>query len=205
MQCTWISLNLTKTSNQARRWVEGLFSRSKYASYNKMCKREPPKASHTLFISPLKEIAVGYFQWVVVVHTGRVLVLFFSRTRPVWTWTASGALDRLKTDRCCQLWQSTGLSTLNTPDSLEWDRMKTQRALQRDTTPDSHLGRVASGVAPDASGPHQTKTQSLANWARTGRSTRTHPVSHRTRPVQTTRKPRDSLRRLSHRTPYAGL
>ena len=57
--------------------MEGLFSRSKYASYNKMCKREPPKASHTLFISPLKEIAVGYFQWVVVVHTGRVLVLFF--------------------------------------------------------------------------------------------------------------------------------
>ena len=52
MQCTWISLNLTKISNQARRWVEGVFSSSKYASSNQMCKSEPPKAGQLLFISP---------------------------------------------------------------------------------------------------------------------------------------------------------
>ena len=54
--------------------MEGVFSSTKYATNNKMCKREPPKAGHTLFISPLKEIAIGYFQWAAVVHTGRVLV-----------------------------------------------------------------------------------------------------------------------------------
>ena len=54
-QCTWISLNLTRISNQARRWVEGVFSRSKYVSSNQMCMSQPPKAGHFLFISPLKE------------------------------------------------------------------------------------------------------------------------------------------------------
>ena len=73
-QCTWISLNLTRISNQARRWVEGVFSSSIYISSNQLCKREPPKASHKLFISPLKVIVVGWFQWAAVDHTRRVLV-----------------------------------------------------------------------------------------------------------------------------------
>jgi hypothetical protein len=50
MQCTWISLNLSRVCNQARRWVEGKFSSSKYASISQMCKREPPRAGHLLFI-----------------------------------------------------------------------------------------------------------------------------------------------------------
>jgi len=33
-QCTWISLNLTRISNQARGWVEGVFSSSMYVSSN---------------------------------------------------------------------------------------------------------------------------------------------------------------------------
>ena len=36
-----------------------------------MCKREPPKAGHLQFISSLKELAVGHFQWAAVVYTGR--------------------------------------------------------------------------------------------------------------------------------------
>ena len=28
-----------------------------------MCKSWPPKAGHLLFISPLKELAVGHFNW----------------------------------------------------------------------------------------------------------------------------------------------
>ena len=35
-----------------------------------MCKREPPKAGHLLFISSLKELAVGHFQRAAVGHTG---------------------------------------------------------------------------------------------------------------------------------------
>jgi len=60
-QCTWISLNLTRISNQARRWVEGVFSSSMYVSSNQMCKREPPKAGHQLFIIPLKETSRWLF------------------------------------------------------------------------------------------------------------------------------------------------
>ena len=62
-QYTWISLNLTRISKQARRWVEGVFSSSMYASSNQMCKSESPKAGHLLFISPLSERAVGHFYW----------------------------------------------------------------------------------------------------------------------------------------------
>ena len=61
MQCTWISLNLTRISNQARRWVEGVFSSSMYASSNQMCKREPPKAGHLLFISPTTKEPLATF------------------------------------------------------------------------------------------------------------------------------------------------
>jgi hypothetical protein len=50
MQYTWISLNLTRVCNQARRWVEEVFSSSKCASISPMCKREPSRAGHLLFI-----------------------------------------------------------------------------------------------------------------------------------------------------------
>jgi len=51
-QCTSILVNLTRISNQVRRWMEGVFSSSMYASSNQMCKSKPPKAGHLLFISP---------------------------------------------------------------------------------------------------------------------------------------------------------
>ena len=50
MQCTRISLNLTRMSNQARRLVERMFSNSKYASSIHIDKRELPKLRHLLFI-----------------------------------------------------------------------------------------------------------------------------------------------------------
>jgi len=40
-----------------------VFSSSMYVSSIQMCKSEPPKAGHLLFISPLKELAVGHFHW----------------------------------------------------------------------------------------------------------------------------------------------
>jgi len=43
--------------------VEGVFSSSMYASSNQMCKIEPPKDGHQLFISPSKKLAVGHFHW----------------------------------------------------------------------------------------------------------------------------------------------
>jgi len=37
----------------------------------KMCKSEPPKAGHLLFISPLSKRAVGHFHWAEIGGTGR--------------------------------------------------------------------------------------------------------------------------------------
>ena len=48
----------------------------------------------------------------------------------------------MKTSHCRQRLHSTELSLRNTPDGLEWDRMKTQRASQSVTAPDSQLGCV---------------------------------------------------------------
>ena len=45
-----------------------------YVSSNQMCKSLPPKASHQLFISPLKELAVGLFHWDENGGTGRYQV-----------------------------------------------------------------------------------------------------------------------------------
>jgi hypothetical protein len=44
---------ITKTKLWAftRRWVEGVFSRSKCASISQICKSEPPRAGHLLFIT----------------------------------------------------------------------------------------------------------------------------------------------------------
>ena len=39
-----------------------------------MCKSEPPKVGHLLFIISLKEIAVDHFHWALVVYTGRYQV-----------------------------------------------------------------------------------------------------------------------------------
>ena len=74
-QCTWISLNLTRISNQVRRWVEGVFSSSMCASSIQMCKSSPPKAGHLLFISRLKELDVGHFYWAEIGGTGRYQVI----------------------------------------------------------------------------------------------------------------------------------
>jgi len=178
-QCTWISLNLTRISNQARRWVEGVFSSSMYALIIQMCKREPPKASQQLFMSWLKKTS----HWLFSMCCRRAHRTHPSshRTRPVWTRTASGALDHTKTSRCRWTRHDTGLSTWNAPDGLEWDQTKTQRGSpKRHNTgrttrmrPVSHwtrhralklslhrtLNSDASGVTPDTSGVQRTQTQ----------------------------------------------
>ena len=55
--------------------MEGVFSSSKCASIIQICKRELPKAGHLLFISPLKELAVGHFHWAEIGGTGRYQVI----------------------------------------------------------------------------------------------------------------------------------
>jgi len=55
--------------------VEGVFSSSMYASSIQMCKREPPKAGHLLFISPSKKLAVGHFHCAEIGGTGRYQVI----------------------------------------------------------------------------------------------------------------------------------
>ena len=55
--------------------MEGVFSSSKYASSNQICKSLPPKAGHLLFISSLKELAVGHFHWAEIGGTGRYQVI----------------------------------------------------------------------------------------------------------------------------------
>ena len=51
--------------------MEGVFSSSKYASSIQKCKREPPKAGHLLFISPLNKRVVDHFHWAEIGGTGR--------------------------------------------------------------------------------------------------------------------------------------
>ena len=65
MQCTWISLNLSRVCNQARRWVEGKFSSSKCASISQMCKREPPRAGHHIFIAKGKPTSRYTLHWAI--------------------------------------------------------------------------------------------------------------------------------------------
>ena len=55
--------------------MEGVFSSSMYVSSIQMCKSEPPKAGHLLFISPLEELAVGHFHWAENGGTGRYQVI----------------------------------------------------------------------------------------------------------------------------------
>ena len=48
----------------------------------------------------------------------------------------------MKTSSCHQQLHGTRVSLWNTSDGLKWDRTKTQRASQSDTSPDSQLGRI---------------------------------------------------------------
>ena len=110
-QCTWISLNLTRISNQARRWAEGVFSSSMYVSSNQMCKRFSPKAGHLLFISALKELAVGHFHWAENGGTGRYQVIT-GRSTPNVQCLGVGHVFFL--NLACQILTA----TCNTPDAL---------------------------------------------------------------------------------------
>ena len=50
--------------------MEGVFSSLMYASSNQMCKREPSKDGHLLFIIPLNKRVVGHFHWAEIGGTG---------------------------------------------------------------------------------------------------------------------------------------
>ena len=162
MQCTWISLNLTRIGNQARRWMEEVFSSSKYASSIRMCKREPPKVGHLLFISSLNKRVVGHFHWAEVVHTGCVQYEPGQRLVLVTIWKTTVAAN-WDTAPDSQL-EHTG-RVWSRPDASGLDRTQTQRALQTDT---------CTGLTHQMPYPHRTKTQrvlrtELALDAHTGR------------------------------------
>ena len=143
-------------SNQARRWVEGVFSSSMFASSIQMCKREPPKAGHQLFISHLKELAVGCFSlgWKREHRT----LLSEHRTldplRPVhWSWPRvlfesrvsdpNGYLQHTRrsasphrTVVLTGLVRREGVKLATSPDAGH--RTRAQRGLQKHLTPDAN-------------------------------------------------------------------
>jgi len=92
--------------------VEGLFSSSMYASSNQMCKNLPPKASHLLFISPLKELVVGHFHWAENGGTGRYQVIT-GRSTPSVRCSGVGHVSFL--DLACQ----SLTATCEPPDALQ--------------------------------------------------------------------------------------
>jgi len=65
-----------------------------------MCKREPLKAGHQLFISPLKELAVGHFHWAENGGTGRYQVST-GRSTPCVRCTRVGHVSAL--NLACQI------------------------------------------------------------------------------------------------------
>ena len=76
--------------------MEGVFSSSMYASSIQMCKGQPPKAGHLLFISPLKELAVGHFHWAENGGTGRYQVST-GRSTPYVQCTGVGHMSSFET------------------------------------------------------------------------------------------------------------
>ena len=120
--------------------MEGVFSSSMYASSNQMCKREPPKAGHQLFISALKELAVGHFHWAEIGGTGRYQVIT-ERSTPSVRCLGVGHVSFL--NLACQ----SLTATCEAPDASGAHRTKTSGS------PDAEH-RNLSG----ASGAHRTHT-----------------------------------------------
>ena len=92
--------------------MEGVFSSSMYLSSNQKCKSEPPKAGHLLFISPLKELAIGHFHWAEIGGTGCYQVST-RRSTPCVRCTGVGHVSFLNLAR-----QSL-TATYTTPDALQ--------------------------------------------------------------------------------------
>ena len=109
--------------------MKGVFSSSKYASSNQMCKRAPPKAVHQLFISSLKEIAVGHFHWAEIGGTGR-------STPCVW---CIGVSHVSFLDFACQILTV----TCGSPDASGAHWTHAQRVSQTCGSPDPCAERVA--------------------------------------------------------------
>ena len=134
-QCTWISLNLTMISNQARRWVECSLAQSMPQVF-KCARVKPPKAGHLLSISSLKELAIGHFHWAEIGAPDATK--WAQDARP----PASGALG-LATCSSLNLERQTLTVTYGPPDATKWPpdtsgthRSRAQRVCQTMTSPD---------------------------------------------------------------------
>ena len=92
--------------------MEGVFSSSMYVSSNQICKSEPPKAGHLLFIRPLKELAIGHFHWVENGGTGRYQVIT-GRSTPSVRCSGVGHVSFL--NLACQ----SLTATCKAPDALQ--------------------------------------------------------------------------------------
>ena len=137
--------------------MEGVFSSSMYASNVQMCKRSPPKASHLLFISSLKELAIAHFRWAENGCTGRYQVIT-GRSTPSVRCSGVGHMSSL--NLACQFL----MATCNTPDALQ-----------------VHTRRVR--CTPDVSGAHRTHAQRVPQTCRvTGREPPDAPLSVRCSP-----------------------
>ena len=77
-----------------------------------MCKSEAPKAGHQLFISSLKELAVGHFHWAINEGTGRYQVRTGRSTPYV---RCSGVSHVSYLNLACQ----SLMATCETPDALQ--------------------------------------------------------------------------------------
>jgi len=124
--------------------VEGVFSSSMYASSNQMCKREPPKAGHQLFISHPQKLAVGCFHWAENGGTGR--------STPSVRCTGVSHVSFL--NLACQILTA----TCNTPDALQ---VHTGRVR---CTPDSCAESLSNSrphrtLGTGRSGAHRTRAQ----------------------------------------------
>ena len=116
--------------------MEGVFSSSMYVSSNQMCKSKPPKAGHQLFISPLKELAVGHFQWAENGGTGRYQVST-GRSTPCVRCTGVGHMSLLKF--ACQFLTV----TCGSPDALQVHTGLMRRELRK---PQGHR-TLSTGIA----------------------------------------------------------
>ena len=181
--------------------MESVFSSSMYASSNQMCKREPPKAGHLLFISPLKELAIGHFHWAEIGGTGRYQVITGRSTPCVWCFgvghvssfesRASNSNVHLRTtgrhqvstrcvryslDSCAERSASTRPHRTRSTGRSGAHRTRAQRGLQNPLKLNAHHQTHAERPVLSVRHP-------LLKSGHTGRMNREHPTSGAVRPV----------------------
>jgi len=127
-----------------------------------------PQAGHQLFISPLKELAVGYLHWAENGGSGRYQVIT-GRSTPSVRCLGVGHVSFL--NLACQFLTA----TCGTPDALQVYTGLMRREFRKPAG-----CRVTGRSAPVASGAHRTKAQKgLQNLLTPDAHHRTHSESAR--------------------------